>query len=80
MTLNPTGSPTGEDEPCLLSARSVEPTVIAFGTNAGLKRHASLFEFPAATTTVTPAVLAESTARCILDDLISSPQSRNQLR
>jgi len=45
-----------------LSEDVVDPTVMAEGTNAGENPHASLFSFPAATTTVTPALTAVSTA------------------
>lgn len=51
--------------PDLLSARSVEPTVMALGAKAGLNLHASLLLLPAATTTATPPVIAASTACAI---------------
>jgi len=38
----------------------VEPTVMAFAANAGLKLHESLLLLPPATTTVTPAFTAAS--------------------
>merc|ERR1719416_151126 len=41
---------------------SVEPTVMAAGTKAGEKRHASLLELPPATTTTTPEFTAAFTA------------------
>jgi len=44
------------------SLESVDPTVIAEGTKAGEKLHASEFSFPAATTTVIPASTARFTA------------------
>jgi len=43
----------------------VEPTVKALGTNAGEKLQESEFELPPATMTVTPAVVALSTASLI---------------
>jgi len=45
-----------------LSADVVEPTVIAEGTKAGEKPHASLLSLPPATTTTTPLFTAASTA------------------
>jgi len=44
------------------SVEVVDPTVMAFGTKAGEKRQASLLLLPPATTTVTPAFTAASTA------------------
>jgi len=44
---------------------SVLPTVTALGTKAGEKPQASEFSLPAATTTVTPALTAASTASFI---------------
>jgi len=46
----------------LASVDVVEPTVMADGTKAGEKRHASLLLFPPATTTTTPAFTAPLTA------------------
>merc|ERR1719277_42525 len=43
----------------------VEPTVMAAGTNAGEKLHASELSFPPATTTVTPPLTAALTASAI---------------
>ena len=45
-----------------VSVRSLAATVIAFGTRAGEDLHASCFEFPAATTTVTPSAMRLLTA------------------
>ena len=47
------------------SAKVEEPTVMALGTNAGEYLQASLLSFPAATTTVTAAFTAASTASFI---------------
>jgi hypothetical protein len=47
-------------KPDIVSELVVEPTVMAFGVNAGLKLHASLLLLPAATTTTTPASVAAS--------------------
>jgi len=49
----------------LASKLVVDPTVMALGTNAGEKSHASALEFPPATTTVTPEFTATSTASTI---------------
>ena len=46
----------------LLSRKSVDPTLMAAGTKAGEKPHASELEFPDATTTTTPAFTAAFTA------------------
>lgn len=53
------------ENPDLLSRESVDPTVIADGTNAGEKLQASRLELPPATITVTPALVAASTASFI---------------
>jgi hypothetical protein len=44
------------------SAVSVAPTVMAWVTRAGVKPHASMLAFPAATTKVVPAAMALRTA------------------
>jgi len=61
------GAQISTHEPKLLkedlwSRKSVDPTLMAAGTKAGEKPHASELEFPDATTTTTPASTAAVTA------------------
>jgi hypothetical protein len=58
----------------LSSALVVEPTVIAFGTNAGVLVQASVFSLPAATTTTTPAATAASTAIRVAESVPDPPR------
>lgn len=46
----------------LSSFLSVDPTVMAVGSDAGLSRQASMLSFPAATTTTTPVATSAATA------------------
>jgi len=58
----------------LESLESVDPTVIAEGTKAGEKLHASEFSFPAATTTVSPLLEAMSMARVYAEERPGPPK------
>jgi len=61
-------------KPDLASVLVVEPTVMASGTNAGLKLHAFALLLPAATTTITPPSVAFWIALAIACDVPEPPR------
>ena len=75
-TMSAPGAKTSTQEPkfedgTLLSARSLPPTVIAIGSDAGEYEHASLLLFPAATTTEILSCTNETTASLIRIELLA---------